>query len=118
MRKVEDMNITKDTSLSDLVKEFDKSGGVSSKKIADGISILEDIMKCEIRFLSFPAAIISTGTRGIVKELVKKKMFNVLITTCGMLDHDIARSFQDYFHGSFEADDAELRKKGINRLGN
>lgn len=118
MKKVEDMNITKGTTIEGLLKEYEKSGGFTSKKIADGLAILTDMQKCGIRFLSFPAAIISTGTRGIVKEMAKKNMFNFFITTCGTLDHDIARAFQNYYHGTFEADDAELRKKGINRLGN
>lgn len=118
MKKVTDMKITKDTTLSELIQEYEKSGGFTSKKIAEGTSIMGDILKCDIRFLSFPAAIISTGTRGIIKELARKKMFDIVITTCGTLDHDFARCFQDYYHGSFEADDIQLYKKGINRLGN
>ena len=65
-----------------------------------------------------PACIISTGTRGIIREMVKKKMFDVLITTCGTLDHDLARIWKHYYHGHFLMDDRELLKKGINRLGN
>jgi len=42
----------------------------------------------------------------------------VIITTCGTLDHDIARTFADYYHGSFLMDDHELKKRGIHRLGN
>jgi deoxyhypusine synthase len=45
-------------------------------------------------------------------------MFDVIITTAGTLDHDLARVWRDYYHGSFLADDNELYKKGINRLGN
>jgi deoxyhypusine synthase len=71
-----------------------------------------------VKFLSFPACIISTGTRGVIKELVKRKLFNVVITTTGTLDHDLARVWKDYFHGSFITDDKELHKKGVNRLGN
>jgi deoxyhypusine synthase len=68
--------------------------------------------------LSFPACIISTGTRGVIKELLKRKLFDVVITTTGTLDHDLARVWKDYFHGSFMADDKELHQQGINRLGN
>src|SRR3989344_3983898 len=70
------------------------------------------------RFLSFPAAIVSTGTRGVVKELVKRKLVDVLITTSGTIDHDFARIFRDYYAGEFELDDKGLRRKKINRLGN
>jgi deoxyhypusine synthase len=40
------------------------------------------------------------------------------VTTCGTLDHDIARSFGPYLHGDWLLDDAALRKKGLYRLGN
>lgn len=118
MRKVEDMDVSKDTTLGELSKEYGKSGGFTSKKLADGISILGDILKCDIRFLSFPAAMISTGTRGLIKEMARRKMFDIIITTCGTLDHDFARCFEDYYHGSFDADDSQLHKQKINRLGN
>ncbi len=42
----------------------------------------------------------------------------MIITTCGTLDHDLARTWRDYYHGDFYMDDAELRREGINRLGN
>ena len=34
------------------------------------------------------------------------------------LDHDIARTYQDYFHGDFNLDDIALGEEGLNRLGN
>jgi deoxyhypusine synthase len=103
-----------------LIQAMSSSGGFTAKKVADGVDILEEMMQdtdC-IRFLSFPACIISTGTRGVIKELLKRKLFDVVITTTGTLDHDLARVWKDYYHGSFMADDTELHKKGINRLGN
>ena len=33
-------------------------------------------------------------------------------------DHDIARSFANYYHGAFELDDIELGKVELMRLGN
>ena len=34
------------------------------------------------------------------------------------MDHDLARLWKSYYEGSFDVDDKELHKKGINRLGN
>jgi deoxyhypusine synthase len=34
---------------------------------------------------------------------------DVIITTTGTIDHDIARSYSDYFCGSFEYDDIKLK---------
>jgi deoxyhypusine synthase len=49
---------------------------------------------------------------------VKHGLVDVIITTCGTLDHDLARSWKDYYHGEFMMDDAKLRRAGISRLGN
>jgi deoxyhypusine synthase len=53
-----------------------------------------------------------------LKELVKRKLVDVIVTTCGTLDHDIARSWKNYYKGSFVMNDAKLREEGVNRLGN
>jgi deoxyhypusine synthase len=70
------------------------------------------------KFLSFVGAIISTGVRGIIKDMIKKNMFNCIITTCGAVDHDLARSFVKYYAGNFNIDDYYLKKNNIHRLGN
>jgi deoxyhypusine synthase len=117
---VKDIHLKKGMSTNHLVKEMYHSGGFSAKNVALGVDVLERMMKdtsC-VKFLSFPACIVSTGTRGIIKEVLKRKMFDVVITTAGTLDHDLARVWKDYYHGSFMADDRELHKQGINRLGN
>jgi deoxyhypusine synthase len=97
-----------------------ESGGFTAKNLGIGTDILERMLKEKncLKFLSFPACITATGTRGIIKDMVKKKLFDVLISTCGTLDHDLARIWKDYYHGSFLMDDKYLHKKGVNRLGN
>jgi deoxyhypusine synthase len=119
-RKVEDMNLEK-ISFSELISQMDSSGGFSAKNLATSVSILEDMIKDKecIKFLSFPACIVATGLRGAIAQMIEKGLFNIIITTCGTLDHDLARAYGgEYFHGSFELDDAKLHKIGINRLGN
>jgi deoxyhypusine synthase len=117
---VQDIELTKNMTTNQLIKALYNSVGFSAKKVADGVDILEHMIREKncIKFLSFPACIISTGTRGVIKELLKRKIFDVVITTTGTLDHDLARVWKDYYHGSFVADDKELHQRGINRLGN
>ena len=119
-RKVEDMNLEK-INFSDLIKQMDSSGGFSAKNLAMAVSILESMIKDKdcIKFLSFPACIVATGLRGAIAQMIEKGLIDIIITTCGTLDHDLARAYGgDYFHGSFELDDTKLHKIGINRLGN
>jgi len=119
-KPVEDISITKDMQINKIFEQMSKSGGFESRNLADGLYALTDMIKDEncLKFLSFVAAITSTGLRGVIKDMIKKKWFDVVITTCGALDHDIARHFSNYNQGSFTMDDAELTKQNIHRLGN
>lgn len=118
-KKVEDIDLNKESRIIDLIKQFSKVGGFTAKKIYEAYEILNEMFKeSEIRIISFPACIISTGIRGIIAKALKKKLFDLVITTCGTLDHDFARIFSDYYQGFFEADDIMLSDLGIHRLGN
>ncbi|MFH1125617.1 MAG: deoxyhypusine synthase [Candidatus Altiarchaeota archaeon] len=117
---VRDIDLKEDLTVSALVKYFYGGGGFTAKKLAQGVDILAEMVRDEgsLNFLSFPAALVSTGVRGVFRELAERKLFEVFITTCGTLDHDLARVYRNYYHGDFLMDDALLHKKGINRLGN
>jgi deoxyhypusine synthase len=117
---VEDYDFYKGMSVDDLVFQMEKAWGFTAGKLALGVGILENMIrdkKC-VKFLSFTGNLVATGTRGVFRELVKQKLVDVVITTCGTLDHDIARSWKNYYKGSFLMNDAKLREHGINRLGN
>jgi len=119
-KPIQDISITKESSLEKIFEQMSKSGGFESRNLADGLDILTVMMKendCQ-KFLSFVGAIISTGLRGIIKDMIKNKWFDTVITTCGALDHDIARHFSNYNEGSFTLDDVMLAEKNIHRLGN
>jgi deoxyhypusine synthase len=119
-RPVKDVEIKKNTSIEKIFDEMSKSGGFEARNLADGLNILSTMIsdkKC-LNFLSFIGAIVSTGLRGILKDMIKNKWFDVVVTTCGALDHDIARFFSNYNEGSFELDDKKLASQNIHRLGN
>ncbi|MDW8360717.1 MAG: deoxyhypusine synthase, partial [Candidatus Caldarchaeum sp.] len=71
-----------------------------------------------LRLISFTGNLVSTGLRGVLVEMLKRKWFDVVFTTCGAVDHDIARTRSTYRIGSFDADDWELAQKDVHRLGN
>ncbi len=120
---VEDYDFSKASDVRSLIDQMAKAGGFTATKLAHARDVLRNsISKCNdedvLNWLSFPACLCATGTRGFFLEAVKSKAFNVIITTCGTLDHDIARTYQDYFHGDFNLDDIALGEEGLNRLGN
>jgi len=117
---IQDISIDKEIPIEKIFEKMSKSGGFEWRNLADGLSVLTEMTsddKC-INFRSFIGAIISTGLRGIIKDMIENKWFDVVITTCGALDHDIARHFSNYNEGSFTLDDAKLAEENFHRLGN
>lgn len=106
--------------VDELVEQMEKAWGFTAGKAAVAVRILERIVKTKgcVKFLSFTGNLVATGTRGVFKELVKRRLVDVIITACGTLDHDLARCWKDYYRGSFIMNDAKLHEQGVNRLGN
>jgi deoxyhypusine synthase len=120
LKPIADIEVDSDMKVVDLTSQMLASGGFTAKKLGQAADILSAMLrdeKCTI-FLSFPACIVSTGTRGVLRRLVEERLVDVIVTTCGTLDHDLARVWKKYYHGDFMMDDASLHREGINRLGN
>ena len=83
-RPVKDIQIDSSTSIEKIFQELSQSGGFESVNLSDGLEILTEMIsddKC-LKFISFVGAIVSTGLRGIIKDMMKNKWFDVGITTC------------------------------------
>ena len=119
-RPVKDIQINSDITIEKIFEELSQSGGFESVNLSTGLEILSEMIpdKQCLKFISFVGAVVSTGLRGIIKDMIKNKWFDVVLTTCGALDHDIARHFSHYKEGSFTMDDNELADQNIHRLGN
>ena len=118
-----DYNFNKIQNTSDLIDQMSVAGGFTATKLAkarDMLSMMFEEAGSEgvVNWVSFPAALCATGTRGFFLELIKRRLVDVIVTTCGTLDHDLARTYRHYFHGDFELDDIALGQQGLNRLGN
>ena len=120
MKSVKDYTISDKTTIKNLVEKFGESGGFSAKKVFQANKIYQKMQSDKdcFKILSHPACIVSTGLRGVIRDLIKNKKIDAVMTTCGTLDHDLARLWKDYYQGAFNMDDKELHKRGINRLGN
>lgn len=119
--KVADIRVCKTQSVRDIVEMYGLMGGFSSKFVYDAYKILMEMFSnkdCKV-FLSFTANLLATGLRGVISELIEKGFIDVIITTGGSVDHDVARALGgNYYHGDFSYDDTFLKEHGIFRLGN
>lgn len=116
---VRDIFLAKNMSVKQLILSMKNIGGFSAQHMVTGIDILGEMLgdKSCYNFLSFPADLVATGLRGALAQSVKH--FDAIITTGGTLDHDLARAYGGrYKLGSFYADDAQLHRDKIYRLGN
>ncbi len=117
--RIEDVEIRPDMSVAELIESYRAMHGFMAGHLARAVDVLAEGLGAELRFLSFTANLVATGLRGVLAQAVRKGFFNVIITTGGAVDHDVARGMGGaYYKGFFEADDEELARQGIHRLGN
>jgi len=73
--------------------------------------------RCTI-FLGFTSNMISSGCREIIRYLAQNKMVDCMVTTAGGIEEDFMKCKKPHYLGEFSLKGAELRRKGLNRLGN
>jgi len=119
--EIVDYSVNVDSDICSILNWFSESHGFTASQIVDASKILYDMVSNNevTRILSFTGNIISTGLRGVITQLIRSGFFHIVITTCGAIDHDIARSMGGkYYRGVWYTDDRKLRELGIHRLGN
>jgi deoxyhypusine synthase len=117
---VRDLKLSANSSVLEVVKRMGEMGGFIGPHLARSLEVLASMMEHEgcLKILTFTGNLVSTGLRGVFADMLRRKLFDLVITTCGAIDHDIARTLSTYYHGTFDADDVELRNRQIHRLGN
>jgi deoxyhypusine synthase len=120
LKKVKDIHVRPSRDIKRLVNQMHDAGGFMGRYVADAGMILREMTKDKecTKFMSFPAALVATGLRGVLIDLIKDGMVDVIVTASGTLDHDIARTYGSYYHGNFQLNDRALKHKGFHRLGN
>ncbi|MBI3190974.1 deoxyhypusine synthase [archaeon] len=96
-----------------------KSTGFQASNLGKAVDIAKKMRKEKVTiFLGFTSNMISSGVRESIVHLVKNKMVHAIVTTAGGVEEDIIKSKMPFILGDFRLNGAELRKKGINRIGN
>ena len=69
-------------------------------------------------YLGYTSNQVSTGNREMIRWLAEHKHVDVLVTTAGGVEEDIIKCIAPFSVSSFDVDGAQLREKGLNRIGN
>lgn len=116
--RIEDMRMEDAKACGPLVSRF-ASAGFQASKLASAIEIANRMKDDKATvFLTFTANMVASGLRGLFADLCKRRFPSLIITTAGALEHDLIRAYAPYELGEFTMDDAELHRKGVNRIGN
>ncbi|PFH46319.1 hypothetical protein AMATHDRAFT_77718 [Amanita thiersii Skay4041] len=74
-------------------------------------------IKCNI-FLGYTSNLISSGLREVILYLVKHQHVKCLVTTAGGIEEDFIKCLGKTYLADFNLDGADLRRRGMNRIGN
>jgi len=109
---------TDSKTIPELVSEM-KCIGFQATHLSKASEIIQKMQKekCTL-FLSFTSNMVSSGLRELFAFMLKHKMVGAVITSVGSIEEDLMKSHKPFFLGSFDVNDLELHKKGINRIGN
>lgn len=102
----------------EIIKSY-ASTGFQASHFSKAVKIVNEMIKEKaFIFLGYTSNMVSSGNREIIRYLAEHKKVNVLVTTAGGIEEDIIKCLGDFVLGDFWASGEELRKKGINRIGN
>ena len=110
-------------SLEEIINYYERIG-FQATHLGKAIEIWKKVEKKrengeEVRvFLGYTSNIISSGLREIIAYLVKHKKVDVIVTTAGGIEEDFIKALKPFILGDWSVNDAEMRQKGINRIGN
>ena len=118
MKQIKGMKLNKNTKVTELVKGMENIG-FQATQLSKAVKVIEKMKKDRATiFLSLTSNMVSSGLREIIAKLIKNKFVDAVITSTGSIEEDLIKTEKPFLLGSFDADDKELDKKGINRIGN
>ncbi len=117
MKEIKSIEIKKGMKVSELVGGMENMG-FGAKKIFQANLIMKKMFEedCSV-FLGVAGAMVPAGMKKIIMDLLDD--VKVFVTTGANLTHDLMESLgEKHYQGDEQVDDAELNKKGIDRIYN
>jgi deoxyhypusine synthase len=118
MKEVKSIKIKKNMKVSELVQEMG-GAGFGAGKIALASEIMQAMFKdkeCKV-FFGVAGAMVPAGMKEVIIDILDET--DVFVTTGANLTHDLIESLgEKHYIGDENMDDAELNKKGLDRIYN
>lgn len=116
--KIQGYNFSNGVDYEKIIGSY-SSTGFQASHLSKAIEITNKMIEQKaFIFLGYTSNMVSSGLRDIFRYLLQNKKVNVIVTTGGGIEEDIIKCLGAFTLGDFRANGSELRKKGINRIGN
>ena len=116
--KVNQIDISKDMKVSDLVAQFEASDVLGAGRVARATNILANMIKDEDTnvFMSLGGPLIPGGMRNIVSQMIREGHVDLIVSSGANLTHDLLEAFGGAHYRDEGKDDEELNAEGIGRI--
>ena len=116
--KVNQIDVTEDMKIIDLINQFDNSGVLGAGRVGRACNILTEMIKDEDMkvFMSLGGPLIPGGMRNIVSQMIKKGHVDLIISSGANITHDLLEAFGGSHYRHEGKDDEELNEEGIGRI--
>ena len=113
--KVNQINVTSDMKISDLISQFDESGVLGAGRVARACNILTDMIQDEDMkvFMSLGGPLIPGGMRNIITQMIKNRHVDLIVSSGANITHDLVEAFRGSHYRHEGRDDEELNEEGI-----
>lgn len=117
-KPIEHVKIKKDMKVSELVDSF--SGcAFGAGRLFEAVEIYREMINDKecTKFFGLAGAMVPSGMRQIISDMIRDRQIDILVTTGANLVHDIIEALGlRHFKGTEAADDVKLRNESINRI--
>lgn len=120
LKNVRQLQLRRGITVAQLIKEMDACGVLGAGKIGKAARLAAEMFKDADNtvFLTLAGALVPGGLRNIIAQLVDEGYVNVVVTTGANMVHDMIEALgHRHKIGAFNAEDAQLRKQDIGRIG-
>jgi len=116
--KISPLSIPKNSTIKDIVSLYTKTGSFQAGRLATACSIYKTMISEDATIgLTLAGAMTPAGIGGLIAQMISNGMIDWIIATGANVFHDLHYALNLPLHqGHFRVNDAELKKKKIDRI--
>ena len=119
MKRVEQMRLRPGMTVGELAEEMRRAGVIGAGRVGKAVEIVAEMFSDPdyTTFITLSGPLVPSGMRLIFRDLIRDGYVDAVVTNGANMVHDIVEAMgRSHMVGEVDVDDAELLKRGINRV--